>query len=665
MEIFTIALAVLAGVTLGTIAGVLPGFSAAVAIALLLPFTYALDVTTALCFLGGVFAGGLYGGSLTAITLRIPGAPGNIATIFDGYPLAKKGMAQEAVIVSAVGSALGGLLGVIAFMILTPVLANFALRFGPPELFWLAIFALSTLASMSSGNLCKGIISGLFGIMLGTVGLGPATGEARFVFGQPWLTSGIPVVIALIGFFSVGEALALFSPIEIGRAIELKNKKGILLPMLKFVFGRPFIILSSALIGIFVGLLPGTGGSVAGILAYNETKRWSKKRYEFGNGALEGVLAPEVANNATEGGSLIPLMSLGIPGSAAAAALMGALLLHGLKPGPDLFLSQGRMIRIFMVGLILAQFLLPVVGILGAKTFVRLLRIPSTLLGTYILCLSVVGAYCLTGTVHGVIILVFCGVMAYFMEMFRFPKAPAVIGLVLSYLAEYNFQISVQIVGDFKSLITYFLSRPITVILIILCGVSIGSTALFEIKDKKEKLKGNQLPIAEADDRITIQKIDIILCCGILLVCGMLFANTLSLKNALGRIFPQTILIAISVFTIILLGTSFIRIKVGNEEKIKSDILPLQVVIAIITSVAYIWTPFIVGYYLTTTVVTVFLPIVLTTFLKRVDGEKLKDRKKFTADVLKYFSIAVGFNFAVYLIFESLLGFKLPRGFLF
>ncbi|MCL5023659.1 MAG: tripartite tricarboxylate transporter permease [Nitrospirae bacterium] len=479
-----ISIWVLAGVILGTIAGVLPGFSASVAIALLLPFTFAMKADIALCFLGGVFAGGLFGGAITAILVKIPGAPSNIATVFDGYPLSKKGMAQEAIFVATLAAAIGGLLGVLTFIFLSPVLAKFALRFGPAEEFWVSIFALTTLASLSTGNIFKGVLSGLFGLFLGVIGLDPVEGRARFTFGRPELCTGIPLAVALIGFFAVSEAFSLFEKKGVGRFKKYEGRKGVFFPMLKWVFTKPLLVLSSAIIGIITGLLPGTGGSVAGILAYNETKRFSKKREQYGTGILEGVLAPETAANATEGGALTPMLTLGIPGSAAAAALMGTLTIHGLIPGPNLYVNEISLVHTFMIGLILAQFLLVPVGLVGAKVFTPLLKLSNPVMGSIVLGLAIVGTFALTGTHSGLLILLFCGIVGYFMEKFGFSRAPAVIGLVLSYTVEYSFQLSTSMAGGVGSVFRYFMSRPISVVLMVLCVLSLATTVFLELKEK-------------------------------------------------------------------------------------------------------------------------------------------------------------------------------------
>lgn len=331
-------LILLAGVAGGILVGALPGLTGTMAIALLVPFTYGFSPETALIMLGGVYVGAMYGGSISAILINTPGAPASIATTLDGYPMAQKGQAEQALAASATSSGIGGILGTVVLLLFSPVLAAVSLQFGPPEYFWLGILGLTIIAGLSAKSLPKGLMGGLFGVLISTIGLSPSTGISRLTFDVSDLLGGVEIIVALIGLFCIPQIMTM-AECRGGTlgTTSFKFQKGVSVATMLTVLRRWGNLLRSTVIGVIVGIIPGAGGNVAGLLSYQTAVRAAKDKDKFGKGALDGVIASETANNAEVEGSLIPLLTLGIPGAPQAAVLFGALLLQGLRPGPELF----------------------------------------------------------------------------------------------------------------------------------------------------------------------------------------------------------------------------------------------------------------------------------------------------------------------------------------
>ena len=398
----------------GIIMGAVPGLSGTLGIALLLPFTFGLESATALLMLGSVYCGSEYGGSIPSILINTPGTAAALCTTFDGYPMAMKGQAQKALFTALISSVFGGIFGVSALLFLSVPLANVSMKFGAPEQFWLCVFALTIIASLSSGNVLKGVIGALIGLVLACVGMDPVTGYPRFTFNTMELMGGINVVPALIGLFAIPQALLLLRPAgEKGAMAPYNPAPGVFWQTLKDFFRRIWVTLVAGVIGVIVGIMPGAGGNIATFVAYNETKRFSKKPEEFGTGVMEGIMAPEVCNNAVVGGAQIPMLTLGIPGSAPAAVMLGALMTHGLKPGFDLFSEQGDIVFTYTFGLILSNFIILLLGLVLVRIFVRALKIPQHFLVVAILALSVVGSYSISSSLMDVLSMAACGLLGY------------------------------------------------------------------------------------------------------------------------------------------------------------------------------------------------------------------------------------------------------------
>ncbi|MBD3308630.1 C4-dicarboxylate ABC transporter permease [candidate division KSB3 bacterium] len=423
------------GVAGGIIVGALPGLTGSVGIILLLPFVYYLDVSTAMVMLCGMFCGAIYGGSISAILISTPGTPSAAATVLDGYPLAQKGEAGRAIGVATIASTTGGIISTFCLMFIAPQLARFALKFGPEEYFALTVFGLTVIASVAGKSLIKGLISGFFGLLIATIGLDPVTGYARFSFNIPNLMTGFPLLPVLIGLFAISQ---IFIQLEdVGKQIVQydQNIRGVL-PSWKELKKLATVIIPSAFLGTFIGVIPGTGGAIASFLAYNEARRWSKDPDSFGKGNVIGIAAPEAANNGTTGGAMVPLLTLGIPGDVVTAVMLGALLLIGLRPGPLLFKDRPEVVSAIFAGLLLANVLILLLGILSVRLFPKVLKVPSQILFPVILTLCFLGSFSLNNSVYDMLIALIFGIIGYMMRKNGFPAAPVVLGVILGPIAE-------------------------------------------------------------------------------------------------------------------------------------------------------------------------------------------------------------------------------------
>lgn len=427
----------LLGVVGGIIVGAIPGLTGSVGIILLLPFIYYLDPSTAIVMLCGMFCGAIYGGSISAILISTPGTPSAAATVLDGYPLAQKGEAGKAIGIATIASATGGLISTFCLMFVAPQLARVALKFGPEEYFALMIFGLTIIASVSAKSLVKGLISGFLGLLIGTVGLDPVTGYARFSFNIPNLMRGFPTLSVLIGLFAISQIFIQLEEKIIKNKITYPEQKITnILPSWKELKSLFTVIIPASFLGTFIGIIPGTGGTIAAFLAYNEAKRWSKDPDSFGKGNIIGIAAPEAANNGTTGGAMVPLLSLGIPGDAVTAVMLGALLLIGIRPGPLLFKEHPEIINPIFAGMFLANILIIIIGLLSIKIFPQILKTPDSILFPIIFVLCFLGVFSLNNSVYDMFIALVFGIIGYIMRKNYFPIAPVVLGVILGPIAE-------------------------------------------------------------------------------------------------------------------------------------------------------------------------------------------------------------------------------------
>ncbi len=429
-------------VAIGTFAGVyvgaIPGLSVTMAVSILISFTFSWDVYPAISLMIGIYMGGVYGGSRTAILLNIPGAPSAIATALDGYPMAQKGEAGTAIGVTTVMSFLGGFVGIAVLAIAAPAVSGFALSFQPRDYMLLAVLGILLVGSLSSGSLLKGIFAGAFGIAIGAVGMDPLTFTARFTFDLPLLRGGISFIAVMIGMFGVSEALLQLHQVN---TPAVRQKISRIVPSWGTIRRHLPLSLQTSTIGVIIGALPGTGGDIAALMAYDHAKRVTKNpEVPFGEGAMEGLVAPETANNAAVGGAFIPMMTLGIPGDAVTAIMIGALFIHGLNPGPMLMIEQPDMFWFIIGALVMANFFMLLFGLTGIRLFVKIVEMPRAVLIPMIMLLSIVGAYAVNNSITDVYWMLAFGVLGYFMRLYGYPLGPVILGVILSRLLDDNWR---------------------------------------------------------------------------------------------------------------------------------------------------------------------------------------------------------------------------------
>lgn len=465
------------GLTGGIIIGALPGLTATMGVALMVPLTFAMDPATGLVMLGAIYCGAIYGGSNSAILINTPGTPSSVATTFDGWPMCRQGRADEALIASLASSSFGGVVGTVFLMFVAVPLATLSLKFGAPEFFWLCIFGLSTIAAMSMDNVLKGLISGGLGLLIATIGLDPMVGTPRFTFGSYSLVQGIEVIPAMIGLFSFSQVIALVGSKEKYIA-EYNPTPGAFKRVMTTLWSKcKMNLMRSSIIGTIVGILPGAGGEIASIITYNETKRWDKNPGRFGKGAIEGVVASESANNAVIGGSLIPMLTLGIPGSAVAAIIMGGLLTHGIAPGFKIFSEHGDVAYTFIMSLIIVNILMLFVGLFLIKGTARVLNVPTSYVGVGVVVLSIIGSYAIRNSMLDVAIMIFFGLVGHFGGRIGLDTGAMALGLILGPIIEENLGKSMSLAGAEGSIWTVFFTNPISLLLILLTIASVLTPA--------------------------------------------------------------------------------------------------------------------------------------------------------------------------------------------
>lgn len=456
------ALFLLAGVLLGLLMGALPGLGGPVALALLIPLTYPLGVNVSIMILAATLGGVAFGGSVTAILFNTPGDAPNAATLLDGYPLARQGRATEALSTSAIASASGAILGLFLFLASVPIVRQFALLFHSVDIFWLAVFGLVTVAVVSRGGIAANLVAGGVGLLLASHGFNQVTGTARFTWGTTYLRDGIQLIPLLIGLFAVAEMLRLASERTTVSSVDIGS--GGTLAGAKIVFENRLVFLQSSIVGWLIGVVPGAGGTVANFVAYLQAQNISSDPESFGTGNVRGVIASEAANDAKDGGSMIPTLGLGIPGSASTAVLLGAFVVNGVIPGPQLFQENLQLVFIVIFGLLFSNVLTSAIGILLARQIARLTRVSVTTLVPIILFVALLGAFVNRGNFGDVTATVVFGVIGFYMLKFNVSRIPVVIAFVLGPIAEQNFHRSLQISRGAYSI---FLERHVSIVLIV------------------------------------------------------------------------------------------------------------------------------------------------------------------------------------------------------
>ncbi len=457
----------LCGVLLGLIIGILPGLGGSVALALLIPLTFGMSSQEAIVLLLSAYGTVTYGGSITAILINTPGEATNAATTFDGFPLAKKGKAGMAITTAIICSALGGIVGFAILAMLIPVARQLVMLFSYPEFFMLAVFGLTIIAVVTKGNTFRGLISALFGLLLAFIGTDPTMGLPRFTFDTTYLWDGISLIPVIIGLFAITEAFSLYkNKTAISSDVKVTDKglgEGI-----KAVVKNFWLFLRSCFIGIFIGMIPGVGGSVASFMSYGSAVQTSKTPEKFGKGQIEGVIAVESANDSKEGGSLLPTLAFGIPGSAAMAVLMGGLIMHGLSPGPEMLTKSIDMTYFLIAAAIVSKVMALVVALIIGTKLVFITKIRGSLMAPGIIAISLVGAYAVNGNVWDVVVALIFGVIGLYMRKYSYSAIALIIALVLGGLVEASYYQTLVSFGP-----TGFFTRPIALILFILTILSL------------------------------------------------------------------------------------------------------------------------------------------------------------------------------------------------
>jgi len=471
----------LIGVAGGLIVGAIPGLTATMAMAIITPLTFTMGGNQAFALLCAVYVGAISGGLYSAVLLRIPGTSSSIATTFDGFPLARQGLAGQAIGAGLIASFIGGSFSFVCLTTIAPLLSRFALKFGPHEYFAVSVLGLSTIASVIQTSTIKGLIAGLLGLIASTVGLDRVVGVHRFTFGSAEFTSGFDILAVLIGMFAIPQILS-----DVGKKqtqlVELRVDR-IMLPLRRIATSW-FNFLRSSAIGTWIGLLPGAGGSVASLLAYDQARRASRHPETFGTGEIEGVIASESANNGVVGGSIIPLLTLGIPGDTPAAVMLSALMIHGLQPGPLLFRTNPDAIYSILLSLYVANIFMIFIAFFGAKFIIRTLSVNKSILLPVIVVMCVIGTFATNNRMFDVWVMIFSGLIGYVMEKYNYPVGPAVLGLVLGPIVETNLRQAIQIsnIGFIE-----FLTRPISGIVLLLVALNFLWPLIRDWKSKRKR----------------------------------------------------------------------------------------------------------------------------------------------------------------------------------
>ncbi|WP_017728399.1 tripartite tricarboxylate transporter permease [Halalkalibacterium ligniniphilum] len=473
-------LLMLCGVLLGLVIGTLPGLGGGVALALLIPITFGMSAQEAIVLLLAAYGTVTYGGSITAILINTPGEASNAATTFDGFPLAQQGKGGMAITVAVLCSAIGGIIGFILLALLIPVARQLVMAFSYPEFFMLAVFGLTIIAVVTKGNVFRALISALFGLMLAFIGTDPTVGSPRFTFETTYLWDGIAIIPVIIGLFAITEAFDLYSK-KTAIAKELKVKDRGVREGVAALVKNYWLFLRSCLTGFFIGIVPGVGGVVASFMAYGTAVQMSKTPEKFGKGAIEGVIAVEAANDAKDGGALLPTLAFGIPGSAAMAVFIGGLIMHGLAPGPEMLTRNLDMTYFLIAAGIVSKVVALAVALLIGTRLVFITKVRGSLMAPGVIGISLVGAYALNGNPWDVVIALLFGVIGMYMRKFSYSAIALTIALVLGGLVESSYHQTMVSFG-----VSGFFTRPIAVILLILTIISL---ALPLIKKKVRSVK--------------------------------------------------------------------------------------------------------------------------------------------------------------------------------
>jgi putative tricarboxylic transport membrane protein len=635
--LYNMAILVL-GVIGGIILGALPGVSPTLAVALLVPFTFYMEAASGLILLGAVYTASVAGGAISAILINVPGAPANIATLIDGYPMARSGKAEPALYTCFISSFIGGLFGMMIMVLFTLPIAEFALKFHSTEIFWVAILGLTVVAGLGTGNMIKALISGAFGVWLSTIGTNPVTGEFRFIF-HDILTGGIYIIPALIGLFAIPQVFSLVESYGAQRAIfQFRREKG--------VFWRTFIQMIKmvrvqtigSIVGSIIGLIPGVGGQVAGIVGYDQVRKFSKYPEKFGTGIPDGIAAAESANNAMVGPSLVPLLTLSVPGSPTAAVLLGGLLIHGIFPGPDLFRLHPSIVHTFIGSLVLAQVGMFIFGILFSRYSNWVVKVPDLYMAASIVILATFGTYCVQNSFDDVIVMFALGTLMYMGNKFGFSALPVVMGVILGGIAENNFLKGLLIADAGKGMLAHFFTGPINMIVVLFCAASIAYGIYGGRKGKTKKMR-----VGRSDAIVG----------GVILLSAIVVYSSLKARDPLTAIFPAATLIIMGSLSLLLLILALVSMR---ARRVPGEVSPVpfpfgRIICAGLLIIGYLYVLNILGYYFTAFIF--YLVFASTVALERETMFGRLHNKVLTS---------VLFIFILYMLFKMLLKVQTPTG---
>lgn len=486
-------LVILGGVVLGIVFGAIPGLSATTGIALMLPVSFTMSPVTGILFLGSIYVGGISGGLIAAILIGVPGTPASVATVFDGYPMAKQGRSTRALGIGITSSFIGTVSSVLVAMLFCPALARFAVKMGPWETFSLCFCAIVLVVTMSKGNMFNGLMAGCFGIFLSTIGIAPIDGSTRFVFGMEDLQSGIDQIGLMLGVFAITTLLKNFGKGDMrSPEIDVKTAKGIGISLREY-FSHWKLIIRSWLIGLWIGFLPGMGAGLANLVAYASAKSSSKTPEKFGTGCDEGIIASETSNNAAIGGAIIPMIALGIPGDTPTAMLIGGLMIHGINAGPLLMTNNAQLVYCFFGVLVFAAVLTFALQLFGIRTFPYILRTPTCYLYAAIFAICFVGAYSEMSTLFNCWVMVAMGAVGFLMAVGNLPTSPFILGFILGPMLEQNLRMGLTYTDQG---FLPFLTRPVSGILLL---VAVGSMLWPFIRDARERRKAKAGKFSDVD----------------------------------------------------------------------------------------------------------------------------------------------------------------------
>ena len=486
LAILSIGLGSLVGLVFGSI----PGLTFTVALALALPITFSMDPVPAMGLLLGTYIGGMTGGSVSAILLGIPGTPSAAATVIDGHQMTKQGFASLALGTAVVVSVFGGIFSLLVMIVSVDLVSRVAIGFGPAEIFALVLFGLSTICGLVGNSVLKGLIAGVIGLMVMTIGIDALEGVPRMTFGFVSLLQGVNLLVALIGLFAIPfiiEALSTNGSPGLKTAPRISSVKAEL-PTVKLFMKNIGLMLRCSALGTGIGAIPGIGGPIAAFLAYDHAKRFSKKPDNFGKGNIEGVIAPETANNAVTGGTLIPLLSLGIPGDPATAIVLAGLMIHGIMPGPALFMNHANEVYGIYVAVVLAYLWVLGLQLVGIRLFVHVLKIPKDLLAIVVLVLCVIGAYSIRNSAFDIFAMAFIGIIAYLLVWLRVPVTPIILGMVLGPTLENEFRTAMMLSSGSLDI---FYTSPTVLLFFLLAMLVVGFQVFSEVKKNNQEEKTN------------------------------------------------------------------------------------------------------------------------------------------------------------------------------